>query len=486
MISMIKRPLLLRITIFFTGQMFFAQAQTPKLDNAKFSAETVKNTIDDLQHELSAKHPGFYRYTKKTEFDVYIDSVKSTIKDSMTTFAAFQKLKPIIAKINCLHTGIALSKPFSDQLNMEPNLFPFQLFFSDDKAFVVHNFSNNNTILPGDEIKEINGKSIPEITRLLFRLIPSDGYNQTLKWRALNLQFPTWYRIIDPNTDFKITVNKNNETKSYSIPGVRFSDIAGNGFLEEPVRPKQLEYRVDNNVAILTIHSFGQTDIKNAKQDFRKFIDEVFNDLKTKNIQNLVVDLRDNTGGSDPNAEYFTSHFFGQPFRYWDRIEVTETVAKEIKGVSLTLFYRKPVEKNGLWLWQKARHNHEFDFYETQKPAENNYKGKTYVLINGFCMSSCADVAAVLSYNKKAIFVGQETGGGYQGNNSGMMPESVIQPFGFTLSVPLQKYINAVDPGKNYGRGTIPDHEVVPALEDVIQKRDVETGYTIQLINKNK
>ncbi len=67
-----------------------------------------------------------------------------------------------------------------------------------------------------------------------------------------------------------------------------------------------------------------------------------------------------------------------------------------------------------------------------------------------------------------------------------MMPESVIQPFGFTLSVPLQKYINAVDPGKNYGRGTIPDHEVVPALEDVIQKRDVETGYTIQLINKNK
>lgn len=80
MISMIKRPLLLRITIFFTGQMFFAQAQTPKLDNAKFSAETVKNTIDDLQHELSAKHPGFYRYTKKTEFDVYIDLVKARSK----------------------------------------------------------------------------------------------------------------------------------------------------------------------------------------------------------------------------------------------------------------------------------------------------------------------------------------------------------------------------------------------------------------------
>lgn len=478
------RPLLLLITTFFIVHISFAQTQTPKSDNVKFSAETVKNTIDDLQHELSAKHPGFYRYTQKADFNLYIDSVKNTIKDSLTLFESFRKLKPIVAKINCLHTGISLPKTYLDELNRQPNLFPFQLFFSENKAFVVKNFSNNSDIVQGDEIKEINGKSIPEITKLLFQLIPSDGYNQTLKWRALNLQFPTWYRIIDPNTNFTITVNKNKAAKSYSIPGSRFSDIAGNGFLEEPVRPKQLEYHVENNVAILTIHSFGQTDIKNAKQDFKKFIDEVFDDLKTKNIQNLIVDLRDNTGGSDPNAEYFTSYFFDQPFRYWDRIEVTETVAKEIKGVSLTLFYRKPVEENGVWLWQKAKHNHEFDYYETQKPAKNNYKGKTYVLINGFCMSSCADVAAILSHNKKTIFIGQETGGGYQGNNSGMMPESVVHPFGFTVSVPLQKYINAVDLSKNFGRGTIPDHQIATPFEDFINKRDVELDYTIQLINK--
>jgi hypothetical protein len=37
-------------------------------------------------------------------------------------------------------------------------------------------------------------------------------------------------------------------------------------------------------------------------------------------------------------------------------------------------------------------------------------------------MSLCADVAAILSFNKKAICIGQQTGGGYQGNNSGLMP----------------------------------------------------------------
>lgn len=99
-------------------------------------------------------------------------------------------------------------------------------------------------------------------------------------------------------------------------------------------------------------------------------------------------------------------------------------------------------------------------------------------------MSSCADVAAILSHNKKAIFVGQETGGGYQGNNSGMMPESLVQPFGFTLSVPLQKYINAVNLNDNFGRGTIPDYEILPTFEDFVHKRDLEMDYTIQLINK--
>jgi len=44
-------------------------------------------------------------------------------------------------------------------------------------------------------------------------------------------------------------------------------------------------------------------------------------------------------------------------------------------------------------------------------------------------MSSCADVVAILSYNKKALFIGDETGGGYQGNNSGMTPETKVQPF---------------------------------------------------------
>ena len=246
--------------------------------------------------------------------------------------------------------------------------------------------------------------------------------------------------------------------------------------------PKRDFYKI----GYLTIHSFAKTEIVKCNQNFRNFVDQAFTRLKTANVKNLVVDLRDNTGGSDPFAAYFTSYCFDKPFRYWDRIEVTQAVANEIKGAALKLFYRKPVQKDSVWLWKKARHSDEFNFYEEQKPARNNFKGKVYVLMNGFCMSSCADVIAILSYNKKATLIGQETGGGYQGNNSGMIPDSQVKPFDFTLSVPLQKYVNHVDRSMNIGRGTMPDYVINRTIDDLLKGEDLELNLANELIGRLK
>ena len=478
------RPLLLLISTLFNGHISLAQTQTSKFAFQKFSADTVKSTIDEWTKELSIKHPGFYRYNSKEDFNKYIDSIKSTIKDSLTEMESFLKLKPIITKIHCLHSGISLPKEYKEYLNQQPNLFPFQVYFTDNKAYVVKNYSATTSILAGDEILSINGQGIDKITAQLLSLIPSDGYNLTMKYRTLYLQFPSWYRSIDLSENFTTIIKQNNIEKTYQIKGAKFNDIVQDGFLREPTRTKQLEFKIENNIGFLTIHSFAQTDIKKTKQDFKEFIEQAFTEIKTNKLQNLIVDLRDNTGGSDPYAAYFTSYFFDKPFRYWDRIEVPEAIAKEIKSAALKLFYRKPIQKDSVWLWQKGRHTNEFDFYEEQKPAKNNYKGNTYVLINGFCMSSCADVAAILSYNKKAIFIGEETGGGYQGNTSGMIPTSKVQPFDFTLTVPLQKYFNSVDPLKNIGRGTMPDYTVNMTINEVLKGEDKELQTTIDLIKR--
>jgi C-terminal processing protease CtpA/Prc len=477
-------PFLLVMLLALTG----TKAQNDHLNHAepKFSADTVKSAIDDLTKELSLKHPGFYRYNTVISFRQYIDSVKHTVTDSLTELEAFVKMKCIISKIGCLHTELSLHPNQRKNLNELPNLIPLQIYFNGDKAFVIKNKSAESLIATGDEVMSINARDIPTITSRLLALIPSDGYNQTLKYRALYYQFPLWYRYIEQATEFTVVIKRDDIQKTFHLKAVKWSEIAEDGFLKEPDIDQQLDFKIENNTAFLTIHSFAESQIKKGNQHYIKFIDQVFTEIKSRNIKNLVLDLRDNTGGSDPNAVYLTSYFFDKPFRYWDRIEVTEAIAKEIKGLSTRIFYRKPIQKDSIWLWQKAKTVKDFDYYELQQPAKNNFNGNTYLLVNGFCMSSCSDVIAILKHNNKAIVVGEETGGGYQGNNSGMMPESVVKPFSFSVTVPLQKYVNYVDASINTGRGTIPDYFINFNLNDLIENKDKAKDFVTGLISQNK
>ena len=107
------RPLQLFFSLLFVSHVSFRTKQdTPTYSNQKFSADTVKHTIDALTKELSIKHPGFYRYNSVADFNHYIDSIKATVKDSLNELEVYRKLKPVISKIGCLHTGLSLPQEY--------------------------------------------------------------------------------------------------------------------------------------------------------------------------------------------------------------------------------------------------------------------------------------------------------------------------------------------------------------------------------------
>jgi hypothetical protein len=60
-----------------------------------------------------------------------------------------------------------------------------------------------------------------------------------------------------------------------------------------------------------------------------------------------------------------------------------------------------------------------------------------------------------------------------------------VEPFGFTITVPLQKYVNYVDTTKNFGRGTIPNYHVHITISDILKGIDKEFETAINLINSN-
>lgn len=434
------------------------------------TADSARHSIRQLMDEMARKHPGFYRYTPKAEFNHFIDSSLLAIKGPMDELTYFRTLKPFIAKVHCVHTGLSLSDEYTKYLNREKNMLPLDVYFIGEKAYIINNYSNDSEVPIGSELLSINGQAIAAIKDRIFSMISSDGFNQTWKYQAINNRFAQVYRTnYEVSGSFKIRAVTADGEKEFVLPAVSNNDIPLPVAIDMGRKPR-LSYNIKDSVTILMVRSFGETDIKAGGQQFRKFISGVFKEIKAQHIQKLIIDLRNNTGGSDPNAALLCRYLIDHPFRYWDRIEVTEPFALSLKG-SAKLIYGKPLKSDSVYLWRKSKFTHEFDFYEPQQPEPDVYHGKLVLVINGACLSSCADAAAVLQYNRQAVLIGEETGGGYQGNNSGLMPEAKLD-FGIKVSIPLLKYVNAVDPNKNVGNGIYPDIVTAPAVEDILKDRD--------------
>jgi len=460
-----------------------AQSNKPVNLLQTVSPDSARHNIRELLDEMAKKHPGFYRYTTKAQFKHFIDSSLLAINSPMDQLDYFRALKPLIAKIHCVHTNVSLPEDYMEFLNRGQNMLPLDVYFIGEKAYVIRNYSGNETVPIGAELLSINGHPVAAIKARLFEMISADGFNQTWKYQAINNRFAQTYRSNYEAIDsFKIILATDQGKKEFILPAVRNNEIPVPAAMDLVKKPR-LSFNIKDSTAILTIHSFGETDIKAGGQQFRKFISQVFKDLKKQHLQKLVIDLRNNTGGSDPNAVLLCRYLINRPFRYWDRIEVTEPFALGLKG-SAKLIYGKPVKTDSVYLWRRSKFTREFDFYETQHPEADVYSGKLVVLINGACLSSCADVAAVLQYNKRALLVGEETGGGYQGNNSGLIPEAKVA-FGIKVSIPLLKYVNAVDSHKNLGHGSVPDIAVQPAtIKDVLKAQDSVLDNALQQLEK--
>ena len=105
-----------------------------------------------------------------------------------------------------------------------------------------------------------------------------------------------------------------------------------------------------------------------------------------------------------------------------------------------------------------------------------------YFLIDGWTFSTAADVATVTHHHGLATFIGEEVGGGYDGNTSGSSMRLDLPNSGFRVNVPQWMYTTANVGHAFPGRGVPPDHRVRPTVEDVLSGRDAELELALTMI----
>ena len=245
--------------------------------------------------------------------------------------------------------------------------------------------------------------------------------------------------------------------------------------------PLEFKY-LKNDVAYLRISSFLKWHRDDFKQDFYSLYDSIFSQLNEKNTANLILDLRNNEGG-DGTGEKLITYLLNKPYKHYNYTEekfvgyppIVEHLenGKSLHFIDSLVFQTS----SGMYRLKEEYYNH---LYKTQPPNKNHYKGKIFVLVNGASGSMASVVATFLKDNKRAVFIGEETGGTMEGNTSDAYAKLRLPNTKIRVEIPLTKKVHNVEFTK--GRGVFPDYDISLNIEDIIKGTDTELDFALKLL----
>jgi C-terminal processing protease CtpA/Prc len=459
----------------------FAFAQTPTNRNRDTPSVTeMQYDFDLLQKAIEEVHGGVYRYATPSAVDRHFKSQREKVSACRDKYDFISVISETLAGLRDGHLRLEYDEQTSSELAVA-KLFPFILSLEGEKAFVLFNDTRKDQkIVPGMELLSVNGTPIRTLVSQMAARISGDGFIETGKLFQIERRFATYYWLfIEQTSEFTLEaraatgsmiklkldgVNRNDRTINRTSNQVN-ADIIRN---LPPSDRSNIDLTIQGTVATIWIGGFQGSD-------FKEQLDTVFAEIEEKKIKSVILDLRGNGGGVDEYGAYLVSQFTDQPVRYFDHIHLRSVNPSFTTWKSDTYEDLKagttPDPKGGYLVTSQLHKG-----VGMQTPGKNPFPGKLIVLLNGGTFSTAADVTATLHSMRRATFIGEESGGGYEGNTSGLNARMNLPHSGLSVRISLYDYWNAVTP-RLKGRGTIPDHPLEDKVLEMLKGRDIQMDF---------
>ncbi len=464
----------LHLLLLLTGLHPAASAQL-------LSPAQLQSDFGLFRQALREAHPAPYRYTPEAVFNQKCDSVRALLGQPMTAQAFYVAMTPLVTALRDGHVKWMAAGKEEKYPFHASRLFPLHLYFVGNKAWVQGTYGQP-TISPGAEVVSINGVPTAEVIgTLLPRLTFSDGNTVNGKYEDLNRYFSGLYATFVGTSDAYEVVYRTRAGEGRAVlPAVTLESIHAYEEKRKPVHQKPVRMQfLGEGTALLSIDRF---QIDKKEQDYPAFLKETFRQLKEKGTKNLVIDLRNNEGGKDLYGTLLYSYMAREPFRYYHKILVGQK-----KKFSFPAWTPKIYNLARVLMVHKTRNGYEFKSRQrlkTWKPQRDAFGGNVYVLINGNSFSVTTEFASVLHHHRRATFIGQETAGAYYGDNSGTFAVVRLPHSNLELGIPLLAYYSAVQGYPYPDRGILPDHTVVPTIDEILRGHDRALQTALDLIGR--
>jgi len=494
---------IMRKALFLLVFIFLMSCQSVRKNNLllekRIPVSELKKDIDFTYNKLKKFHPELYWYISKEDLDYKFDSLKTSLKKPMTPNEFYFQLSPVIASINEGHLRLrALSRRYTKAeqkafKNKRPlfSLMDYQVV--DNRLFIKENKENIKDLKVGTEILKINGEDVSALIKKYRKLISSDGKNQTYQKYFLNLAFLNYYTLekgyLDSvtlqtkydNRIADISIKRQSKTDKELVKDKVQSKVTAEQKVQDyDINSKTYNrsfkfIKADSSVAYIKVKTFSSTLAS-------KFYKETFEKIKHSKADYLILDIRDNLGGSLSEINTLYSYLTDKEFVLVKTPEMTsKTSSMHQNYFRGKTFFSKiyiavtyPFFLAGNY-FMSSKKDEKYYFREfaskPTKPKYNAFRGKIYVLVNGASFSASSVISAKLKYEKRATIVGEETGGANDGtvagvSNTVILPHSKLAlPIGLLLIRPNIEF-------DNQHRGVIPNVEIDPDFGNLSDTED--------------
>ena len=474
--------------ILFVFLIFECEAQ--QLSKREFLSD-----FDCFQSIYEKANAGLYKYHTKQEIDSVFSANRKQI-NQQTSYREFYNLVwNVIDFTGSCHNDLSYPDSLKKELHKQETFFPIPLKFLHNKLYTN---LQHETIPTGSEILSINGTDALKFATEVARYTSTDGHNLTGKYVFLETGSLFFYIYLAYGEQDSLTIRfKDKEgIKEARLKSLDYKSALENykrRFIPEYEKNKTADYSfnyIDNSqTGLLTVNTFGLGGPKSeGHKNYAAFLDSVFNDLQNKNVQNLIVDIRENGGGNDPNDlllySYLTKRNFREnrvAFTLFNTIPLKKYYVEEEKGEIKDL--EKELKEEHSVLRNKRYYQNE-QFNPVWSPKPNAYSGKIYLLVSPFVASAGSLFASMVKSDEESIVIGQETLGGYYGHTGHIPVTYRLSKTGLLLTfsiVDLEQDVQKLSDQKD-GDGVKPDYNVEQSIEEYFQSSDTVLEFAKKMI----
>jgi len=485
-----KPYLLMKKLIVFTlclGWVSGLLAQT----QPKFSKKQLRHDLKYLYKTLQETHYNLYATTSKKAYDKAYWVLRQSLKDSLTLLETYRVFQPFVALAKMGHctTDHPFQRSYEPFLKGGGKVFPLNITIDQGKALVKTNYTTNDKIMLGSELLAINGVPIKNTLDKIYTYLA--GESQYLQNTLLDMYaFPrVLWAISGSSSQYTIKL----KTPAGALQELTIPAIAGQQFEAEYSKRESLfeqerEFKfLEKNIAYLRPGMFINTESDGntsktetfKKGKFLKFIEQAFTKVKQKKADKLIIDLRNNPGGSNTFSDEMLAYFAHKKFRFCSDFkvrtsEITKQYWRQVKSeAKLLLDLKEQI------LSHKNGERFSFDMpYHSPRVDDLTFKGDVYVLINRYSYSQATITGAMIKDYGFGTLIGETTAD--VATNYGSIHQFDLPHTKIAISYP--KALIVRPNGNQEFKGVEPDHLV---YDNLFTKKDEILEFTLNLIGSS-